>query len=402
MPEGRLVEQELLAAGPASRDVDGGEDPSFGESAVQVHLHVPSALELLVDHVVHPASGIDQTRRHDGQTSSVLHLARGPEELPRRVERDRIHPARKRASAGWHGEVVRPRKTSETVENDANVASRLHQSLGTLKHQLRHLAMSLHRLVERGAIHLAVDGALHVRDFLRTLSNERHHQVDVRRVRRDAVGDLLEQGRLPRLWRRNDQAPLSSPDRRNQVDEPRGQLGALVFQLDMLVWRNRRQILEVRTRTGRVGVHIVDRVHPNETKVPLAILRSANLPIYLVSSTQPEPPDLRLRNIDVVYPRRPPLWLEEAIALGSNRQYPARHQVAVLVAQVLKQPVEQRLPTRPRPVLEQAQLSGHVQEFLIALFLKLRDVHDVPPKDYARGAGKVKTAGISDIPRRRW
>ena len=48
-----LIEEQLLAAGAAARDVDRREDTALGELAVEVQLHVAGALELLVDHVVH-------------------------------------------------------------------------------------------------------------------------------------------------------------------------------------------------------------------------------------------------------------------------------------------------------------------------------------------------------------
>ena len=77
----------------------------------------------------------------------------------------------------------------------------------------------LDRFVEGGGDDLAAHGAAHVRDFLRALADEQHHEVDLRVVDRDAMRDRLEQHRLARLRRRDDQAraargPRARTDRR--------------------------------------------------------------------------------------------------------------------------------------------------------------------------------------------
>jgi len=52
------------------------------------------------------------------------------------------------------------------------------------------------RLIVRRGNDLGFDRALKVRDFLRSLVDQQDQNVDVRMVRRDRVGDLLENGRL--------------------------------------------------------------------------------------------------------------------------------------------------------------------------------------------------------------
>src|SRR5712691_317769 len=54
-------EQHLFAAGARRGDVDRGERAPFLELAVEDHFRVAGALELLVDHVVHPRAGVDET-----------------------------------------------------------------------------------------------------------------------------------------------------------------------------------------------------------------------------------------------------------------------------------------------------------------------------------------------------
>ena len=86
-------------------DVDGREDAPLGQPAVEVQLHVAGALELLVDHVVHAAAGVDQAGGDDRQAAALLDVARGAEEALGRVERDRVDTAGERAAAAaaWRG-----------------------------------------------------------------------------------------------------------------------------------------------------------------------------------------------------------------------------------------------------------------------------------------------------------
>ncbi len=86
-------EQELLLAGAGAVDVDRREDALVHQPAVEVDLHVAGALELLEDHLVHPAAGVDQRRADDGQAAAVLDVARRAEELLRLVQRVRVDAA---------------------------------------------------------------------------------------------------------------------------------------------------------------------------------------------------------------------------------------------------------------------------------------------------------------------
>src|SRR5215217_4393924 len=47
--------------------VEGAEDAALGQLAVQADLHVPGALELLEDDLVHPRPGVDERGGQDGQ-----------------------------------------------------------------------------------------------------------------------------------------------------------------------------------------------------------------------------------------------------------------------------------------------------------------------------------------------
>src|SRR6266511_5609278 len=75
-----LGEQQLLLAGGGGVDVQGREDAPLRQLAVQPHLHVPGALELLEDDLVHARAGVDQRGGQDRQRAAVLQVPRRAEE----------------------------------------------------------------------------------------------------------------------------------------------------------------------------------------------------------------------------------------------------------------------------------------------------------------------------------
>jgi len=79
-------------------NVDGWEYPALGKTSVQMDFHVAGALELFVDEFVHAAAGLDQAGRENGEASALLGVARGTEELLRRIKRYRVHSARQCAT----------------------------------------------------------------------------------------------------------------------------------------------------------------------------------------------------------------------------------------------------------------------------------------------------------------
>src|SRR5262249_57554926 len=74
-------------AGARSRAADRRLAPPLGRPPVEPQLHVPSALELLEDHLVHAAARLDERRRHDRERATLLDVAGRAEEPLRRVER---------------------------------------------------------------------------------------------------------------------------------------------------------------------------------------------------------------------------------------------------------------------------------------------------------------------------
>src|SRR3546814_3585464 len=74
-------EQELLVPSRRGVDVDGRVDPALGEAAIEAQLHVAGALELLEDHLVHAAPGLDESGGEDGEAAALLRSEEHTSEL---------------------------------------------------------------------------------------------------------------------------------------------------------------------------------------------------------------------------------------------------------------------------------------------------------------------------------
>ena len=106
---------------------------------------------------------------------------------------------------------------------------------------------------------------------------------------------------------------------------------------------------------GGIGVHIIDGIYANESEVSLAVLWGSDLTGDLVAGAEAEPSDLGLRDVDIVDAGRAALRLEKAVAVVGNGEYPTGEEVgAVLLGDVLEEPVEQGLASGTGAILEQA------------------------------------------------
>ena len=82
-------------------------------------------------------------------------------------------------------QVVGAREARERVQQHDNVLAAFHEALRALDDQLGHGDVVLGGHIERGGDDLALDGALHVGDFLGTLVHEQAHEVHFGVVRAD-------------------------------------------------------------------------------------------------------------------------------------------------------------------------------------------------------------------------
>ena len=188
-------------------------------------------------------------------------------------------------------------------EQDDDVAAMLDEALRLLDHHLRDLDVARRRLVEGRGHHLALDRALHVRDFLRPLVDQENDQVALGVIGGDGVGDVLQQHRLAGARWRHDQRTLALADRRDDVDDPRRQIllgDVLVLHPQPLVGIERREVVEVDLVAGLFGVFEIDGAHLQKSEVALALLRAADFALDGIAGTQAEAADLGGRNINVV------------------------------------------------------------------------------------------------------
>ena len=267
------LEQELLVAGGAGVDVDGRVEPALREPAVEPQLHVAGALELLEDDLVHLGAGLHQRGGQDRQRTALLDVPGRAEELLGRVQRTGVDTTGHDAARRRRGQVVGPGQAGDAVEDDHDVATHLHQTLGPLDRQLGHLGVLLGRPVEGRRDDLALDGAAHVGDLFGPLVHQQHHEVHVGVVRLDGVGDLLHDRRLAGLGRRDDHAALPLADRREQVHDPRRQVVLVARHLEVQprVGEQRREVLELGPVLRRLGVEARHRVDAQQRRVLLVV-----------------------------------------------------------------------------------------------------------------------------------
>ena len=176
--------------------------------------------------------------------------------------------------------------------------------------------MFLRGAVEGRGYDFAVDGARHVRDFLRAFVDKQHHEDDFRVVRRYRVGEALEQRRFSRLRRRDDERALALAYRREYVDDARRYLAAVRLKLQFFVREYRRQGFEVRTPARLLWVGEVHVLDAEQRFVVFLILRRTDDAPDDVAVAQAEASYLRGRDVDVVAARQKPRRTKEAVALG--------------------------------------------------------------------------------------
>ncbi len=147
----------------------------------------------------------------------------------------------------------------------------------------------------------------------------------------DAVGDRLHQQGLAGLGRRNDQAALPTPNRRHQIDQPGSNHMRLGRELQLLIRKDRRELVEVRPIARRFGIDAVDQLNPQQAEVALIFFGWSYLAGDPVSSPQAEAPDLGLRHIHIVRPRQHPVAAQKAKAIGDDIQNAGAKGIALLL-----------------------------------------------------------------------
>ena len=255
------IEQQVLLARTRRHRIDGREDASVGQVAVELELHVARALELLEDDLVHLRARFHQGRSEDGQAAAAFDVSGSAQELLRRVQGRGIHAAGQDAPGCGLRQVVGARQAREAVEQHHNVLAVLHQAFRTLDDQLGNLDVVFGGHVEGGGDNLALDGALHVGDFLGALIDQKAHEVHLGVVGADGRGDVLQDGGLAGLRRADDQAALALADGADQVDDARRDGGLAMLHGQALVWIDRREVAEAHATAKLLDGLAVDGGH---------------------------------------------------------------------------------------------------------------------------------------------
>ena len=115
----------------------------------------------------------------------------------------------------------------------------LNKTLCALNCKLSDSGVIIGRTVEGGGNNLTLDGALHIGNFLGTLVNQNHHEVNLRVVGRNRVGNCLQNESLSSLWRRNNQTTLTLTNRGNQIDNSGRELLVVGLEAKASVWVER-------------------------------------------------------------------------------------------------------------------------------------------------------------------
>ena len=372
-------QQPFFLACGRSANIDGRVDALLGDLALEVQLHVARALELLVDHLVHLGSGVDQRRRDNGQAAAFLDVSRRAEETLRPFQGMRIDAAGQHLPGGRDDGVVGARQPRDGVEQDNHVLLVFHQALGLFDHHFGHLDVARWRFVEGARHDLCVDHrALHVGDFFRTLVDQQNDDDGFRIVRADGLGDVLQDDGLARLGRRDDEATLTLSEGRDQVDDACDQVrgtAVAAFEHEALFGEQRGEVFEQDLVLPGVRLAHVDLVNLEQCEV-LAILRRADLARDAVARAQAETPYLARRDVDVVRSgkvgavRRP----QEAESILKDFEHP----FAVDVFAVLGHPPQNcgndLLFAQTREIVE-TDFPGHIDQFGDGFGFQVSKIH---------------------------
>ena len=182
--------------------------------------------------------------------------------------------------------------------------------------------MALGRLVEGGGDDLSIDGAGHVRDLLRALVDEQHHQVGFGMVGGNGIGHVLHEHGLTSLGLGDDQRALTLANRSEEIDDTRAQIGggAVATEHVFLIGEERREMLE-RHAVAHLGGHTpVDLVDARQREVFLAIVGRAHMTLHHVARLETKVLDLLDGDIDIVGGRKIIVIgrAKESIAVGHH------------------------------------------------------------------------------------
>src|SRR5258707_9358977 len=151
------------------------------------------------------------------------------------------------------------------------------QTLGLLDHHVGYLNVARGWLVKSRGDYFALNRTLHVGYFFGPLVNQQDNQRGFWMILSDRIGDGLQQHGFARARGRDDQGALAFAQRRDEIDDPRGEVLRTDFHLEHLVGIELRQGGKENLLARHVRRFEVDRFDFDQRKVALALFRRPNL-----------------------------------------------------------------------------------------------------------------------------
>ena len=112
---------------------------------------------------------------------------------------------------------------------------------------------------------------MHVRNLLRALVYEDDHEVALRVIGRNRVGDILQNRRLAGLWRGDDKRALALTNRHDEVNDAGGEDLRIRFQTQALIRVQRGQLIKVRALLCAFRINAVDGIDLHQLIVLAAV-----------------------------------------------------------------------------------------------------------------------------------
>ena len=190
------------------------------------------------------------------------------------TERGGVHAAGEAAPRAAAAQVEGPRQPREAVEQQHDVVAALQLDPDVRQHQLGQRGVLGRALVAGAGEDLGRDGAPEVGQLLGPLVDQQHHDARGRPFGADGAGDLLQQGGLAGLRRRDDQPARALADGREQVHRTHRHVAARA-EVEALRGIDGGKLGERRARPVGRGRHPADRVDARPARGPAAPARRA-------------------------------------------------------------------------------------------------------------------------------
>src|ERR1041385_4919163 len=160
--------------------------------------------------------------------------------------------------------------------------------------------MPFRGLIESGTDYLgAAAGAFHVGDFLGAFVDQKNEQIGLGVILQDGVGQFLHENRLAGPRRSDNQAARTFANWADEVQNACGELVVDGFENESLVWKQRRQVVEMGLIFGLIGVFLVDGLDFEQREKALFLFWGADLTGDKIAGLQIEAADLRGGNINI-------------------------------------------------------------------------------------------------------